>query len=81
LLIRQLNDPIWKVILDGQPARPVQANVAGMGLPLATGRHSIHMEYRPLARRLYGSACALLCLTLLTLGIIGGRSKSTFPET
>jgi len=81
LLIRQLNDPTWKVILDGQPARPVQANVAGMGLPLATGRHSIHMEYRPLARRLYWSACALLCLTLLTLGIIAGRSKSTFPET
>lgn len=78
LLIRQLKDPNWEIIVDGHPAQPVKANVAGMGLPVEAGRHVIHMEYIPLARRFYWTACALLCLTLLTLGIIAWRSQSTF---
>jgi hypothetical protein len=67
LLIRQLNDPRWRVILDGQRVSPVQANLVSMALFVTAGQHAIHMEYEPFARQLYWSACGLLILTLATL--------------
>jgi hypothetical protein len=78
LLIRQLNDPEWELTLDAQPVKPVQADLTGMALPLIEGRHQIHMEYRPLARRLYRTACLLLELTLLglfTLSVLSSTSQ------
>lgn len=67
LLIRQLDDPLWQLRVDGKPVRAVRANVTGMALPLSAGRHFIQMDYRPLARSLYWPGALLLELTLLIL--------------
>ncbi|HEY0319365.1 MAG TPA: hypothetical protein VGC66_00180 [Pyrinomonadaceae bacterium] len=67
LLIRQIDDPLWRLTVDGKPVRPARANVVGMALPLSEGRHIIEMDYRPLARRLYRVGSLLLELTLLIL--------------
>ena len=65
LLIRQIDDPLWQVTVDGRRARPERANVTGMALPLSEGRHVIQLEYRPLARSLYWIGSLLLEITLL----------------
>lgn len=77
LLIRQLDDPLWQLTVDGKAVRAVRANVIGMALPLAVGRHYIHMEYRPLARRLYTVGSLMLEITLLIFIIISFAGIST----
>lgn len=67
LLIRQLDDPVWRLTVDGNAVRPVRANVVGMAVPLEEGRHYVRMEYRPLARSLYTLASLLLEAALLFL--------------
>ncbi len=75
LLIRQLYDPLWKVTVDGQAVQPTRANFTGMGLHLTQGRHTIRLDYQPLARRLYWPASFLLEATLLLLLIIAWRTR------
>jgi hypothetical protein len=77
LLIRQLYDPLWHITIDGRPVQPVQANFVGMALPINGGQHQIRMDYRPLARGIYWSACLLLEITLLAFVIIALRIRST----
>lgn len=67
LLIRQLDDPLWRLTVDGKPARTVRANLVGMALPLSEGRHVLQMSYRPLARSLYWAGSLLLEIALLML--------------
>jgi hypothetical protein len=79
LLIRQLDDPLWQVTVDGKKVRGVRANITGMALPLSEGRHLIRMDYRPLARSLYWPGSLLLELTLLFLIIISLLRISSSP--
>jgi hypothetical protein len=65
--VHQVYDRNWVVTVDGRPVRPARTNIAGMGLPLRRGTHSLEMVYRPRARRLYWPACWLLEGTLLAL--------------
>jgi hypothetical protein len=76
LLIRQLDDPLWRLTVDGQFVRPLRANVVGMAVPLGAGRHYIRMEYRPLARSLYPTAFLLLEAALLFLLIVALRNPA-----
>jgi hypothetical protein len=74
LLIRQIDDPLWRVTLDGRPVQVLRANVTGLALALPAGKHYIHMEYQPLARRLYWPASLLLEIALLVLLVISARA-------
>jgi hypothetical protein len=66
----QLYDPLWRITVDDQRVDPVSANFVGMAFPIAEGAHRIHMEYRPLARRLYWPACLAVEAMLLVLGVL-----------
>jgi hypothetical protein len=41
--------PGWKAAVDGRPAAVYPADVAFMGLPVASGRHRVNLFYRPLS--------------------------------
>jgi hypothetical protein len=60
VFVRQQHDPCWRVILDGRRVEARQAEFIGMAVPVSRGRHVLRLEYRPLARRLYGIGCLLL---------------------
>lgn len=77
LLIRQVYDPRWRLTIDGQWVHAVQANWAGMAVPLASGQHRVHMDYRPRARALYPAACVLLEATLATFFVLALRTRKT----
>jgi hypothetical protein len=79
LLIRQLNDPLWKLTLDGKPIQPIRANFVGMAIPLPQGNHQLHMDYWPLARRLYWPAALLLEALLIGLFMISLRKNAAVP--
>ncbi len=69
LTIGQLYDPAWEITVDGKEVEPVRANVVTMAIPVTAGEHNIHVEYRPLARKLYWPASLLLEVTLV--GLLG----------
>jgi hypothetical protein len=75
LLIRQLDDPLWHLMVDGQRVRAVRANFVGMALPLKAGRHSIRMSYRPLARGLFWPGALALEIALSALALISVLHK------
>ena len=79
LLIRQIDDPLWLLTVDGRPVRQARANVVGMALPLSRGGHYIRMEYRPLARRLYWPGAMLLEVVLLALMVTALLSRAASP--
>lgn len=75
LLIRQIDDPVWRVTVDGKPASVVRANLTGMALRIAGGPHEVRMSYRPLARALYWPAAFVLEGALLLLLFLAVRCK------
>jgi hypothetical protein len=75
LLIRQLEDPLWRLTVDGESVQAVRANFTGMALPVKAGRHLIGMSYRPLARTLYRPASFMLEIALLSLLLISALHK------
>jgi hypothetical protein len=79
LYVRQLHDPLWRWTVDGEPIRAERANCAGTALPVRSGHHVIEMSYRPLARRLYQPASALLqsVLGLLLVGWLIASRRQT----
>ncbi len=69
--VPQLHDRCWRANVDGERVKvePTR-NGVGMAIPVASGTHRITLEYRPLARSLYGPA------TWLTFGSSSFRSRS-----
>jgi hypothetical protein len=78
LVIRQVNDPYWRVTVDGRPVRPARAEFMSMGLPVRGGVHQVAMQYRPPSRSLYWPACWLLegALALLLGGAAFSRAAA-----
>jgi hypothetical protein len=70
LVVRQIADPHWRISVDGRPVSPVRADFAAMAFPIASGRHTIRMDYRPLARRLFWPAGLVLTGTFIAM--LGG---------
>ena len=63
--------PGWSVTLDGEPAEPVEVDVALRGVVVPPGEHEVEWRYRPtwLVGAWAGTALALAGAALLTLGI------------
>ncbi|HEX3314352.1 MAG TPA: hypothetical protein VHR72_05635, partial [Gemmataceae bacterium] len=69
LFVPQLPDAAWCATVDGQPTTIAPAHGVGMAIPVTAGPHRVSLEYRPLARSLYGPATALtIGFTLVALG-------------
>jgi hypothetical protein len=51
VLVAQPWAPGWRASVEGDPARLVRTNIAGLGVVAPAGRHSIAFEYRPGAWR------------------------------
>lgn len=47
LVLAQPWAPGWRAMVDGEPTRLVLANVAGLGVPVPAGRHSVELDYHP----------------------------------
>lgn len=75
LMVRQLSDPYWRVMVDGAAVRPLVANYVFMALPLARGRHDLRFEYRPRSRALYWPAAALLAVVVTAFLVLAFRSR------
>jgi hypothetical protein len=75
LLIRQIDDPLWRVTVDDKPASVVRANLTGMAMRIKGGTHHIRMSYRPLARTLYWPAAWMLEGALLLSVFLAVRCK------
>lgn len=62
-------DDGWAVLVDGKPAKPVQANFAFMGFPLEAGEHTVEMTYHipllSLGLKVSGAALVVYLLALL----------------
>jgi hypothetical protein len=84
LLMRQLHDPCWHVSIDGQSSAISPANVVSMTTPISAGTHRVVLDYRPLARSLYGPACwlleASLAAALLVIWRARARSSRRFSQ-
>lgn len=63
LFWRRIHDPLWRLTIDGQEHSARPANHIGTAVHVEGGTHEVHLSYRPLARTLYGPACALLVLS------------------
>jgi hypothetical protein len=75
LFVPQLPDAAWRATVDGQPAAIESARGVGLAIPVTAGSHQITLEYRPLARSLYGPATALTFG--FALGVLGFAAWST----
>jgi uncharacterized membrane protein YfhO len=60
--------PGWRATVDGQPARIYQTNYVLRGIVLASGRHLVKFEYRPLS--LYVGAAGSIC-SLIVMSVLG----------
>jgi hypothetical protein len=67
LLLPQLFDPAWAILVDGRREQPARADHAFLAIPVSAGPRTITMDYRPLARSLYWPATVLLGLTCALL--------------
>jgi hypothetical protein len=47
LVLAQPWAPGWRATLDGTTTQMVLANVAGLGVPVPAGRHSVELDYQP----------------------------------
>ncbi len=77
LVVHQLPDPLWKLKLDGAPVNVGTSRSVDMTLPLPQGRHSLQLDYEPLARKLYWPAAILLQIALTGMLVASFRSRST----
>jgi len=75
VVIMQLFDPAWQIQVDGRRVAPRRAEHILMAVPVEAGARSLAMEYRPLARRMYWPASALLLLTCAAL-LVAARLSS-----
>lgn len=76
LLIRQIYDPAWKVTIDGNPVSVVPANAVNMAISIASGPHTIRLEFSPLSRQVYWVAVTLTELMIVVLLGLWWRTKS-----
>lgn len=74
LYVSQVYDSDWVVRVDGVKQQHLRANIVGMAVSVTAGRHQVSIDYRPLARRLYGPASASLELALIGLLALGRRA-------
>jgi hypothetical protein len=71
LLVSRTYHPSWKATVDGQLVAPVRADLALIGVPLATsGTHQIVLTYRPsiVARARAASMAAWALIAAFTIG-------------
>jgi hypothetical protein len=47
LVLAQPWAPGWRARVDGAPAPLVRTNIAGLGVVMPAGRHSVELDYRP----------------------------------
>ncbi len=73
-----LFDPLWEIRVDGQRVQAHRANCSCLAIETSPGAHRIELSYQPLARRLYGPACALLVLSLVAQAAVAWRFRK--PE-
>ena len=77
VLVRQLADPLWRIEVDSQPVKVLQADLVALAIPIESGRHDVRMSYWPLARRLYWPASMMLEATWLAVIVTVLRRPST----
>ncbi|PYQ49397.1 MAG: hypothetical protein DMF78_18355 [Acidobacteria bacterium] len=68
-------DPGWKAKVDGERAEVLRANVAFRAVPVAPGRHTIDLVYRP-ASVAWGLALTALTLLALAAGRMAAARRS-----
>jgi hypothetical protein len=70
LVLRRAYLPVWRVEIDGVPARPVIANLARLSVPVPAGRHAVvfSVSRAPLRLALGLSLLALVGLAALARG-------------
>jgi hypothetical protein len=73
--VRQIDDPGWRVTVDGHRVDQVKANDASMAVPVSAGAHHVVLSFEPLSRRLYWPAAIMLQLAVVTLLVGAVRSR------
>jgi hypothetical protein len=74
LLITQLFDPAWRVVVDGTAVAPWRAEHMLMAVPVSAAARTLEMDYRPRARALYWPTAALVVATAAGLAAASARS-------
>ncbi len=67
LALGQIYDPLWVITIDGEEVHGERANLLQTAIPIEVGQHEVRLEYRPLTRKLYWPASALLELTIAAI--------------
>jgi hypothetical protein len=68
-----LCDPLWEIRLDGARVEAHPANHVCTAIEVSPGSHRIELSYRPLGRRLFGTAKIMLLICLAVQGWVALR--------
>lgn len=74
LVVSQLHDPGWQVLLDGETAPLLRVDYAFQGVILPRGPHRVELVYRPLTVRVGMLASALSLAVLAALLVLPRRA-------
>jgi len=77
LFVPQLPDASWLANVDGKTTALEPAHGIGIAIPVTAGTHWVTLEFRPLARSLYGPATWLTFGFVLAALVFAARSASS----
>jgi hypothetical protein len=69
LLLNDRYDPLWKILVDGQPAQLLRCNFIMRGVYLPAGSHTVDFHFSMLTNYLYVSIAANI-LGLILIGVV-----------